>query len=147
MDTIWLSFKTWLLQTVAMALTALAIPGLKITGPIGAFLAVAALAYLNTSFWDWALFLKLPDSFTLKAALLVLTNGLLFWVIVKLLPGIEVEGVVPALVAPIIFAILSVAVPIISGHIDWSKFGAEAIALSEKLRLFFQDSAPVTILR
>jgi len=139
--------KSWVFQTVAMMLTALVIPGLKVRGPLGAFLAVAALAYINTTFWDWALFFKIPDSLTLKAALLVLTNGLIFWLIVKILPGIEVEGITPALVAPLIFAILSVVVPVVSGHIEWAKVGTEAIALSERLQNYFQSVAPPVIPR
>jgi uncharacterized membrane protein YvlD (DUF360 family) len=137
-----LLIKGWVFQTVAMMFTALIIPGLKVKGPFGAFLAVVALAYINTTFWDWALFFKLPDSLTIKALLLILTNGIIFWVLVKILPGIEVEGIMPALAAPVIFSLLSVIVPVISGHIEWAKLGAEAVALSERLQNYFQSMAP-----
>jgi hypothetical protein len=79
---------------------------------------------------------------TIKALLLILTNGIIFWVLVKILPGIEVEGIMPALAAPVIFSLLSVIVPVISGHIEWAKLGAEAVALSERLQNYFQSMAP-----
>ncbi len=142
MDILSIDFKFWALQTVAMMLTAFALPGLKVKGPVGAFLAVAALAYLNATYWDWALFFKLPDSFTVKAALLVLVNGILFWLIVKLLPGIEIEGFWPALIAPMVFALLSVLIPTLYGEINWSRVWSEVAALFTGLRDYFQAKVP-----
>lgn len=142
MSIVSIDFKFWALQTVAMMLTAFALPGLKVKGPLGAFLAVAALAYLNATYWDWALFFKLPDSFTLKAALLVLVNGVLFWLIVKLLPGIEVEGFWPALIAPMVFALLSVLTPRLYGAINWSMVWNEVGALMIGLRDYFGAKVP-----
>ena len=141
MDIVSIDFKFWALQTFAMMLTAFALPGLKVKGPIGAFLAVAALAYINATYWDWALFFKLPDSLTVKALLLVVANGVLFWVLVKLLPGIEVEGVLPALVAPLVFALLSVLVPTLYGKIDWPKVGAEIVTAVSDARTYFETAS------
>jgi hypothetical protein len=59
--------NTWALQTVAMALTALALPKLRITGILGAFGTVAALALVNTTIWDAGLFASLPGSFSVQA--------------------------------------------------------------------------------
>jgi len=142
MDILSINFKFWALQTVAMMLTAFALPGLKVKGPVGAFLAVAALAYLNATYWDWALFFKLPDSFTVKTALLVLVNGILFWLIVKLLPGIEIEGFWPAVIAPMVFAVLSVLVPTLYGEINWSKVAEEVATFFTSLRDYFRAKVP-----
>ena len=143
MDIVSINFKYWALQTIAMMLTAFALPGLKVKGPLGAFLAVAALAYLNATYWDWALFFKLPDSLTVKAVLLVLVNGLIFWGIVKLLPGIEIQGIWPALVAPMVFALLSVLIPVLADEIDWTKVGHELASLLASLRQYLA-SAPTS---
>jgi putative membrane protein len=142
MDIVSLNFKYWALQTFAMMLTAFALPGLKVKGPLGAFLAVAALAYVNATYWDWALFFKLPDSITLKAGLLILVNGVIFWGIVKLLPGIEVEGVWPALVAPMVFAVLSILIPTLAEEIDWGKVGHGHLALIAEVREYFAQTPP-----
>jgi len=109
----------WALQTVAMMLTALLIPGLTVSGPIGAFLAVAALAFINTKVWDTALFMSVPDSLTLKAGMLLLVNGAIFWVMVKAMPGIAVRGILPALAAPVVFTVLTLTLPDVAKRIDW----------------------------
>lgn len=140
MDILSIDFKFWALQTVGMMLTGLCIPGLKVKGPVGAFLAVAALAYINATYWDWALFFKLPDSVTVKALLLVLTNGVIFWILVKLLPGIEVEGILPALLAPLVFAVLSFVVPTVYGTIDWVKVWAELQDGITFVRTYFENN-------
>ena len=117
----------WALQTAAMLITALLIPGLRVRGPISALLTVITLAVVNAKFWDAASFFALPNSWTVHAAVLVLANGILFWVIVKILPGIEVQGFLPALVAPLIFSACSLMVPEIARTIDWSVVWAQAI--------------------
>lgn len=99
--------------------TALLIPGLRLKGPIPAFLTVVAIALINSQLWDAALFFKIPDNFTAQAGTLLLANGVLFWVVVKLLPGIEISGILPALAAPVVFTVLSLAVAKYRGEIDW----------------------------
>ena len=120
-------FQVLLIQVVALLLTAFLLPRLKVSGPLGALLMVVVLSYVNTKFWDAALFFQLPDSFTLNAAILVFLNGALFWVLVKLLPGIEVEGVLPAIAAPLLFTVLMVIIQANWGRIDWKALqdGAE----------------------
>ena len=102
--------NTWVLQTAAMGLTAALLPKLRITGPLGALLTVAALALMNATVWDAGLFASLPGSFSTQTLGLLLANGVLFWVLVKLLPGIEVDGFLPALAAPVIYTGLSVLI-------------------------------------
>ena len=82
---------------------------------------VIALAFINANVWDLALFMKVPDEATYQMVALFLTNGLLFWILVKVLPGIEVQGFRPALIAPVIFTVASVIVSFIAKEVDWSK--------------------------
>ncbi len=109
-----------------MLLTALFLPRLQVKGPISALIAVIALAYINSAFWDAALFFKLPDSFTLKTGLLLLTNGIIFWILAKILPGIQIQGFLPALLAPIVFTIVSLFLNQYGGAVDWKKHGGYA---------------------
>jgi putative membrane protein len=120
------------IQSVAMALTALFIPKLRVTSIFGPLFAVLALALINTSFWSNSLFSALPDSLSTRALSLFLINGLIFWVVVKILPGIECKGILPALLAPIVFTICSMAVPHLAKQLDWgsiSKEGRSIMAL------------------
>ncbi len=137
-----LNLNYWFLQTVAMCLTALFIPGLRVTSPFGALAAVVALAFVNSKVWDAALFFSIPDEFSIKTASLFLTNGVIFWVLVKLLPGIEVKGVLPALVAPLIFTLTSVFISEHAADIDWGKVLEQGAAYVKQVRDFFQNSAP-----
>lgn len=102
------NFTPWFFQVLAMCLTVAIIPNLRITGIIGPILAVVALSLINSHFWEPSLFFKLPTGFTSQSALLLLMNGLIFWIMVKLLPGIEVDGLLPAVLAPIVFTVTSI---------------------------------------
>lgn len=104
------NFSYWFLQTIAMLLTCFFIPNLSVRGPLGAFLMVFALGYVNSKVWDAALFLNIPQHFSSQAVVIVLVNGVIFWVLVKVLPWIEVKGVMPALVAPLVFSVSSLLI-------------------------------------
>jgi len=105
-----LNLEYWIFHTVAMLLTALIIPRLRITSIFGAVLTVFALVVVNSTVWNAALFFELPNSMTTRTVLLLLSNGVIFWLLVKILPGIEVDGFLPAVAAPIIFTLLTVAI-------------------------------------
>ena len=115
----------WGLQTVAMMLTALVIPRMKITSIFGALGIVLALGLVNATVWDTALFFSVPSSFSRHALTLLAANGLLFWVLVKLLPGIEIDGFAPALVAPVVFTALSLAISAYGRDLDLLELGRQ----------------------
>jgi putative membrane protein len=127
------SLNYWVLQTIAMLITALLLPGLTVKGPFGALLMVVSIAYLNAKAWDAALFFQVPDSLTIHTLVLVGANGILFWVLVKVLPGIEIEGFLPALFAPIVFTVTSILVSYYLKDVDWLKVLAAGL---EYLRMF-----------
>ena len=114
-------FQILLLQTLAMIITAIIIPGLTVSGPLGAFIAVVAITLVNSYVWDAALFFHIPDSFTTHALLLLLANGVIFWIIVKLVPGIQVTGIFPALCAPVVLTITSYLILTYGKNIEWGK--------------------------
>jgi putative membrane protein len=129
-----LDLNYWALQTIAMMITAFLIPGLQVNGPFGALLTVVGLAFVNTKVWDAALFLSVPNTITVQAATLILVNGAIFWILVKILPGIEVQGIVPAIAAPIIFSICSVLISQHGKDIEWKKIGQAVAAEFGELR-------------
>lgn len=139
------------LQSIAIGVTALLIPGLKITAIWGATLMGIALVLVNSTLWDARLFLNLPGSFSTDALSLLLINGLLFWLLVKFLPGIEIKGILPALLAPIVFTISSSVINLYMSDIDWIQKSKEAARVIRSIRDTFletEDSAlpaPTTI--
>ncbi len=135
-----LNFGYWALQTIAMLITAFLIPNLRITSIFGATLTVVSLAFVNSSIWDAALFFKVPDTFTSQAALLFISNGLIFWILVKLLPGIEVDGFLPALIAPVVFTFCSLVIDQYGEKVPWAKIGKQSLAFIEETRSRFTEA-------
>lgn len=116
-----INISFWILQTIAMMITAFLLPRLTVSGPLGALGAVIGLAFVNAHIWDAALFFQIPNSFTSHALLLIVANGVVFWILVKVLPGIEVQGVLPAIAAPIVFSICSILINEYGKDVDWKK--------------------------
>lgn len=131
----------WGLQTVAMMLTALVIPRMKITSIFGALGIVLALGLVNATVWDTALFFSVPSSFSRHALTLLAANGLLFWVLVKMLPGIEIEGFAPALVAPVVFTALSLAISAYGRDLDLVELGRQGAEMLGVVRDRLQTPA------
>lgn len=131
----------WGLQTVAMMLTALVIPRMKITSIFGALGIVLALGLVNATVWDTALFFSVPSSFSRHALTLLAANGLLFWVLVKILPGIEIDGFAPALVAPVVFTALSLAISAYGRDLDLLELGRQGAEMLGVVRDRLQTPA------
>jgi len=132
-----LSFQRWFFQVIAMVITALMIPGLKITSILGPMLAVLALAFINTHLWSAALFFQFPDSLSYHAMLLLCANALVFWILVKILPGIEVKGIIPVFLAPVVFSLLSIFIEAYGATVNWPRLGADILELISSVRDYF----------
>jgi len=130
----------WGLQTVAMMLTALLIPRMKITSIFGALGIVLALGLVNATVWDTALFFSVPSSFSGHALTLLAANGVIFWILVKLLPGIEIDGFAPAFVAPVVFTALSLAISTYGRDIDLIELGRQFAQMLSGMRDRLQTS-------
>lgn len=131
----------WAMQCVAMLLTCLLIPKLTVSGPIPALLTVITLAFINSHIWSTALFLKIPDELAYRAILLLLANGLLFWIVVKIIPGIEVSGVFAALLAPVVFSAMSLFIDQYKDEIDWTQLSKAALEITKNIKDYFAESA------
>lgn len=134
----------WGLQTVAMMLTALVIPRMRITSIFGALGIVLALGLVNATVWDTALFFSVPSSFSRQALTLLAANGALFWVLVKVLPGIEIEGFAPAFVAPVVFTALSLAISTYGRDVDLIELGRRGAEMLGVVRDRLQVPTPPT---
>lgn len=136
------NIATWILQTAAMLLTALLIPKLTIDGPIPAFVTVVTLAFINSHVWSTALFFEIPDSATAQAATLLVCNGVIFWIVVKVLPGIDCEGFLPALIAPVVFTVTMMLISRYGSDIDWIALGKAALDWIAELKEQIETPVP-----
>jgi uncharacterized membrane protein YvlD (DUF360 family) len=132
----------WVIQTFAMALTALLIPNLRITSIFGPILAVVSLSAINFTVWSSDLFSALPNTLSTQALTLFAINGAIFWLVVKILPGIESKGFLPALLAPIVFTTCSVFLPRIVAHVDWQALTTQAQKVVGEAKRFVSSDAP-----
>ncbi len=133
-----LDIMHWVTQTVAMALTALLLPNLRVTSIFGPIMAVGALSLVNTTLWSTNLFSQLPVSASTQALTLLAINGAIFWLIVKLLPGIESKGVLPVIAAPIVFTVCTMVIPEVTARVNWNAVRSEASRLYSETRKFVE---------
>jgi uncharacterized membrane protein YvlD (DUF360 family) len=131
----------WVTQTLAMALTVLLLPNLRVTSIFGPILAVVSLSFINTTLWSSDLFLQIPGSVSTQTITLFAINGAIFWAIVKLLPGIESKGIFPVLAAPIVFTVCAMIIPQISARVDWGKVRIQAGQLYSETRKFVDSQS------
>ncbi len=128
----------WVTQTVAMALTALLLPNLRVTSIFGPIMAVVALSVINTTIWSTDLFSQLPLSASTQGLTLLAINGAIFWLVVKLLPGIESKGVLPVVVGPIVFTVCTMVIPQVIERVNWNAVRTEADRLYSETRKFVE---------
>ena len=117
----------------AMMVTSALIPKLRMTSIFGAILIVVALSLVNATIWSSSLFSHLPDELSARAGALVVANGVLFWVLVKLVPGIEVEGILPSIAAPIIYTLVTILLD--SENLPWK----DGVALVQNIIVSLRD--------
>jgi putative membrane protein len=133
-----LNLSFWGLQTLAMLLTAILIPGLRVTSIFGAFSMVLALGFVNSHYWDASLFFSLPSAFSIKAAGLLVMNALIFFVLTKILPGIEITRISSALFAPVVFTVVNLFLNKYSSHIDWKAVADFILMLLSQAKAWLQ---------
>lgn len=130
------SFTPWIFQTVAIALTAFLLPNLKITSLFGALGMVLGLSLVNHFLWNTNLFTALPDSLSTKSLILVVSNGAIFYALVKFLPGIEVEGLLTSIIAPVLFSVLSALIQKYAPLVDWSHVSQSIVDMIFQIKAY-----------
>jgi putative membrane protein len=93
---------TLLVSTVAFLATAWILPGISITRPLDALLAVVLMGAFNVLVRPFLLALVAPRSLILTGILVIVLQVLVFLVVVPIAPGVEVSGFVTALIGSFI---------------------------------------------
>lgn len=123
-----------------MIITSALIPGLRISSIFGPALMVAGITGINHYFWDSSLFHALPEGITEQALTLLLINGFFFWLLVKILPGIESEGLISVIIAPIVFTVVGVFIEKYGKTIDWTVVMSEVSRIMSQIRDYVRES-------
>lgn len=130
----------WGLQTAAMLITAIALKGFTISNPLSALFLVISLGFVNSHIWDTALFFNIPNQLSIHSVTLLCSNAVLFWIMVKLLPGISIKGIIAPLLAPIIFTITSILISEYGNNIDWNYLYKTTYEAIQKVKEFIQSA-------
>ncbi|HYM81294.1 MAG TPA: phage holin family protein [Candidatus Limnocylindria bacterium] len=101
---------TLLLYFVVMALVMLALsrvlPGFKVEGLVPALLASLVLAVINTIVKPILFVLTLPFTILTLGLFLFVLNAICLWLTAVLVPGFRIDGILTALVASLILALV-----------------------------------------
>ena len=135
-----INIKFLLIQSVAMLITCGLLPRLYVTSILGAIVMAASLSFVNSHLWSAALFLQIPDAVSYQALTLILCNGVIFWFLVKVLPGISIEGILPAIIAPIIFSFTSLVLQRYEPLINWKQVYQTTTNSLSQVKTYIQSS-------
>lgn len=97
----------WIINTIAILITAYLIPGIKLAGFVEAVFAAAILGILNALIKPILIFLTFPITLITLGLFLFVINAVIFYVVGLLSPGFKVESFWSALLASIVVSIVS----------------------------------------
>jgi putative membrane protein len=97
----------WLLNAVALMAVAYLMPSITVTNFVAALIAAFALGFVNTIIRPILAVLTLPISILTLGFFYLLLNGLLFWMVGKLLNGFEVGGFWSAVLGGLLYGLIS----------------------------------------
>lgn len=96
----------WLLNALALGITAVLIPGIRVSG-VGALLVAAlVIGLINALVKPLLVILTLPVTILTLGLFLLILNGLLFWLAAAIVPGFDVDGFLAALLGALVMAVL-----------------------------------------
>jgi putative membrane protein len=97
----------WLLHTIALLAVAYLMPSVRIESYATALIAAALLGLANTIVRPILIILTLPVTVLTLGLFIFVINGLIFLGIAHLVPGFQVAGLWPAIIAAILYSIFS----------------------------------------
>jgi len=129
-----MTLQIFLLQVLAVLVTAFLIPRFQVHGPFSGAILVGALTLLNTTLWDPSLFQFIPDTLGVRPLTIIFANGIIIWILAKLLPGVESQGILPALAFPIVLSIVSYGIQRHCKDIPWEELSKKGIQIVQSIR-------------
>lgn len=100
-------FVRWLLNAVALGVTAWLLPGITVTGAVALIVAALVIGLVNALVKPILVVLTLPLTILTLGLFLLVVNALMFWLAAAVVPGFEVAGFWSALFGAIVMAIVA----------------------------------------
>lgn len=97
----------WVLNAVALMAVAYLMPSITVTNFFSALMAAFALGFVNTLIRPLLTLLTLPISVLTLGFFYLVLNGLLFWMVGKLLNGFSVDGFWAAVFGGLLYGLIS----------------------------------------
>jgi putative membrane protein len=97
----------WIITTVAILIVAYIMPGVRVAGIGGAFVAAAILGILNAIVRPILVILTFPITILTLGLFLFIINAFVFWFVGSIYSGLRVDSFGTALIASIIVSIVS----------------------------------------
>ena len=98
---------TWLINTVAMLMLPYLITSISITHLGTAIIAALVLGLVNTLIRPIFVLLTLPVSVLTLGLFILVINGLMFWMVSRLVNGFHVESFTTAIFGALLYSIIS----------------------------------------
>lgn len=97
----------WIVNTVALLGVAYLMPSVRVESFTAALIAAAVLGLANAIVRPILVLLTLPVTILTLGLFIFVINGLIFLGVANLLQGFEVAGLWPAILAAIVFSLIS----------------------------------------
>ena len=97
----------WLINAVALIAVSYLMPSVQVTSFGAALIATLVLSVVNTIIRPILVLLTLPVTILTLGLFIFIINGLLFLAVAHLLEGFQVAGFWPAVLAAIVYSLIS----------------------------------------
>ena len=97
----------WLINTLALLITAYVVKGIQVTGVSALFLAAALLGILNALIRPILIILTLPINIITLGLFTFIINGAMLWFVSLIIKGFVIQGFWPAVVGALIISLVS----------------------------------------
>ncbi|MBI4764139.1 MAG: phage holin family protein [Deltaproteobacteria bacterium] len=97
----------WLVNTLALLVTAYVVKGIQVTGASSLILAAALLGILNALIRPILIILTLPINIITLGLFTLIINGAMLWFVSLIIKGFVIQGFWPAIVGALIISLVS----------------------------------------
>jgi len=97
----------WLVNALALLALPYVFPWVKVDSFVAALIAALALGLINTLIRPLLILLTLPATLLTLGLFIFVINGLVFLGVAHVVPGFQVAGLWPAILASIVFSLVS----------------------------------------
>jgi putative membrane protein len=97
----------WLINALALLVTAYIVKGIEFTGAPALFMAAALLGILNILIRPFLILLTLPITIITLGLFTLIINGAMLWIVSLIIKGFVIQGFWPAVIGALIISVVS----------------------------------------